>query len=668
MGTDTLNIVNDTSRYFTSTGFTISAAIFLTLTIILYIKKRNKTNLEGKLYLVLVILTSLILLFEFTISATMLLANKIDASYTIKVINLVVGEIYVYFMYLWDFVFFAYIIMLLNDEEKIRSIKKFNLIKWLYVGVVILIPIIILLLFNKGVLLNPNADLGIEFNGSTFNNQVTIDRPYVVGGPVVLFLHLVTFIGTVSVLIIVSLNLNKIKNVNMTPLYLIFITFIIATLVQIFINFEVNDAGFFYAMVIIILYYTVESQDNKLLREYKKSKREAEKANRAKTELLINMSHEIRTPMNTILGFSESLLNEKQLTEEVVKRDLKNISAASATLLDLINNILDISRIESGEEVLTEANYSLENLIFEINSLIPSKINKEELKFSIDINEELPKEYFGDTYKIFKILTYILINAIEYTNYGEVKLTVNGIAEEDMMNFEYVISNTGHAMLAENFEKNFEDFVKLENASQNNVDSIKLGLIIAKQLTNILGGTIEFKNEKGMGTRYIVKLKQKIVNNEKIGNIFASKESNVSSSRDLLDCTGKKVLIVDDGEVNIRIASKYLEQYNFTIETASNGRDCIEMVKSNQYDIVFLDHMMPEMDGVATIKALYATGYKLPPIIALTANSYTGLENEYISQGFSGYLQKPIDFKELNKIINGIFRDNIDKFKKEEVI
>lgn len=644
-----MNSVQTVSSYFMSTGFTISAAIFLLLTIVLYVKKRNKSNLEGKLYLVLIIVTTLTLIFEFGVSYTMPLANTHIDNTTYKNINEVVGKIYVFSLYLWDFVLMAYVMLLIIDEEKLKENKKF---RYLFIG----FAIIAILISVLSVLF-----LGIEFNGGS------TELPYVVGGKVVMFLHLLTFFGAFVILVFVSINIKKINNINMLPLYLTFIFFIILTLIQLFLNYDINDAGFFNTLVIIILYYTVESQDNKLLRDYRKSKKDAEKANRAKTEFLINMSHEIRTPMNTILGFSESLLREPQLTEEIVKRDLKSISAASSTLLDLINNILDISRIESGEEVLNEANYSLENLIFEINSLIPSKINKEELKFSIDINEELPREYYGDTHKIFKILTYILINAIEYTNYGEVKLTIDGkITEENIMNFELIVSNTGHAMLAENFEKNFEDFVKLENASQNNVDSIKLGLIIAKQLINILGGTIEFKNEKGMGTRYIINLKQKIVDNQKIGNIFASKESNVSSSRDLINCSGKKVLIVDDGEVNIRIASKYLEQYNFTIESASNGKDCIEMVKNNQYDIIFLDHMMPEMDGVATIKALYATGYKLPPIIALTANSYTGLENEYISQGFSGYLQKPIDFRELNKIINNLFKDNQNT--KEEVI
>ena len=638
-----MDSVRTVSSFFMSTGFTISAAIFLALTVILYFKKRRKTNLGGKVYFVLVIVTVLVVLFEFFVSYTM--QKDITSS-----LNKVAGLIYTYFLYLWDFVLMAYVLLLVIDEEKVRENKKLRIFIIAFAAIAILLPIFAISL------------LDIEFNGGSST------LPFVVGGPVIMFLHLLTFFGAFTLMVFVSININKIKNVNMLPLYIVFISFIIITLLQLFMNYEINDAAFFNAFTVIILYYTVESQDNKLLRDYRKSKKEAEKANKAKTEFLINMSHEIRTPMNTILGFSESLLHEKQLTEEIVKRDLKSISAASSTLLDLINNILDISRIESGEEVLNEANYSLENLIFEINSLIPSKINKEELKFSIDINEELPKEYFGDTYKIFKVLTYILINAIEYTNYGEVKLTVDGkVAEDNMMDFELMISNTGHAMLAENFEKNFEDFVKLENASQNNVDSIKLGLIIAKQLTNILGGTIEFINEKGMGTRYIVRIRQKIVNNEKIGNIFASRENTVSSSRDLLDCTGKKVLIVDDGDVNIRIASKYLEQYHFTIESTNNGKDCIEMVKNNQYDIVFLDHMMPDMDGVATIKALYATGYKLPPIIALTANSYTGLENEYISQGFSGYIQKPIDFKELNKIINSIFKSN-DEASREEVI
>ncbi len=627
------------SSYFASVGFTICAAIFTISILVMFIIKNKKNSSETKVFFSLTVTTLILIILEFLSCYTISKMNELST------LNTIICRLYLFVFALWDVQYLIYLLMLfLNNTPNINKEKGKKIVKIVFV--IIFITAIIVAFIP-----------GIEYyNGSS--NTI-----YAIGGNAFMILSFITMIGGYSTLIAFSSYRKVIKNVWLFPLYVIMIVFITATIVQIIFNYQINDVCIFCTYVLTILYFTIESQDTKLLDQYKESKKEAEIANKAKTEFLINMSHEIRTPMNTILGFTESLLKDSVLTEENVKKDLKSITSASYTLIDLINNILDISKLESGEDVLREANYNLESLLFEINSIIPAKIDKEELKFTIEINEKIPKEYYGDAYKLIKILTYVLRNAIDYTNYGEIKLNVNG-TQVDKENFEFcfLISNTGHAMTQESFDMSFSDYIKLENASQkNNVKTINLGLIIAKQLCRLMGGSIDFVNERGHGTRYFIKIKQKVINFEEIGNIFASNAGHISSSKNILNCSGKKVLIVDDSDINLKLAARYMSQFNFIVTTATSGKDCVEYVKNNDYDIIFIDHMMPEMDGVQTVKAVEATGKKLPPIIALTANGYNGIRERFINEGFTDYLQKPFNFRDLNKLIIRLFGSDENK-------
>ncbi len=421
----------------------------------------------------------------------------------------------------------------------------------------------------------------------------------------------------------------------------------------IWFDFRINYIYLLYCFMLTGMYFTVESQDTKLLKKVEESREEAELANKAKTEFLSNISHEIRTPMNTILGFSQALLSEENLTEEVVKRDAASIKTASSNLLELINNILDVSRIESGKEEIDEKEYKIEDLLYEINSVISSKISKDILDFSINVDSNIPIKYRGDSNKLYKIIVNILENAIVHTKFGSVSLDVGGAYTGDKFKLNFVISNTGHEMTEAAFLKSFEDFA--EEASTNNAtDSVKLGLIVAKKLIKMMSGTIDFKNEKGKGTRYIISIDQTVIDDMKIGNIEII--TSTSDPETKLDLNGKRVLVVDDNRVNIKLAVRLLEQFNLNIDTANNGKECIDLVKNNEYDMIFLDHMMPELDGIATLHILRDNGCKTR-IIALTANSYTGSKDKYVSEGFDDYLGKPFKYKDLNKILEKYMKE-----------
>lgn len=468
-----------------------------------------------------------------------------------------------------------------------------------------------------------------------------------IGGPGMYPIYILSLMGAIaSVIMIWKYKKTNPKELTVPVAYFSVVFLFFSIIVFVVFEYRFNMIYIMYVFLINALFFTVESQDTKLLAQAEESRREAEIANKAKSDFLSSISHEIRTPMNTILGFSQALLEEKNLTQDLVKHDVKDIKQASGDLLELINNILDISRIESGKETLESKEYRIEDLLMEINSVTSAKVSRDVLDFKINVDGNIPTKFKGDSDKIYKILVNILANAISHTKFGSVSLDVGGAYVGENYKLSLIVANTGHEMTEAEFNRSFEDFS--EEGASIGTDSVKLGLIVAKRLVDIMGGTIDFRNEKGKGTRYLISLDQAVVDDMKVGAISFDNSGVVE--RKPLDLSGKKVLVVDDNIVNIKLATRLLEQFNLEVNSCLNGRDCIDLIKKNHYDVLFLDHMMPDLDGIATIHILRDDGCTIP-IIALTANSYSGSRDRYISEGFTDYLAKPFKYKDLHKIL-----------------
>lgn len=612
-------------KVFCSCGFSIVALVFAVLILFIYITKRRKRNIEVIIFTILLISNVLGCFIEF------LHVYSMWAHLPYSIMQLFC-KLHASFV-----VFRLYGLMVYVITIRFRSLTKYvNIRNLIYVllGIISFINIILIFLFDTELLFDKYI---YDFHG--LGNTICVAIPYFTCGLVLFSLFLKD---------------GAVKQNQMAPLFYSIVILFLSSLAQLIIKLDANFQNYLLTLLIASFYFTTENQDVKLLDELEIKRKDADIANEAQTEFLSNMSHEIRTPMNTIIGFAESLLAEKDLTKEIVQRDMVYIHDSSITLLELINNILDISRIESGREKVSVRDYRFQDMIFEINSLISAKMKNKEVTFNVNIDHGLPRVLKGDSQKIVKVIVNILTCSVNYTNYGKIDLNINKQQRDDgKFVYEVLVANTGHALQEQDFNLSFNDFIKVETENDNTIDGVKLGLMCAKEYADMMGGRIEFKNEVGKGTRYFFYLEQEVVDNTPCGDVFANASDKIEHK--LFDLTGKKVLVVDDSKVNVKLAQRLLSPYNLEADTALSGKECLEMVKTKQYDMIFLDHMMPEMDGVTTLKFLKSSGINLPPVIALTANSYNGAKEKYTELGFSNYLAKPISYKELNKIMYEYF-------------
>ncbi|MCR4991276.1 MAG: response regulator [Lachnospiraceae bacterium] len=429
------------------------------------------------------------------------------------------------------------------------------------------------------------------------------------------------------------------------------------------------------SLTMLIIMFAIETPDyNKLLTtldDLKKSrdeleiasqvaieaKKEADEANSAKSDFLANMSHEIRTPINGILGMNSVILKETK--DPRILEYARSIDNAGNGLLSLINDILDLSKIESGKMELVPITYELSNVLSACYNLQFMKAYEKGLDLFFENNKTIPGHLYGDEVRIRQIIVNLLSNAIKYTNDGAVVLTADWekVDEENMI-LVISVKDTGIGIAKENIEKLFEAFRRVDLEKNRNIEGVGLGLRITKQFLDMMGGEINVESEYGVGSEFTVRIPQKIVGKDVLGDfanyVHISTDGDEESTFKRFICPKGRILVVDDIELNIKVIRGLLGETQLTIDSAFSGKECLDKISNNKYDLIFLDHMMPEMDGVETLKKMRMMGNVFDintPVIMLTANAILGAREEYLSEGFTDYISKPVREQELNELM-----------------
>lgn len=405
------------------------------------------------------------------------------------------------------------------------------------------------------------------------------------------------------------------------------------------------------AMLYVVLSEKKARENKELLRE----KENAESASKAKSAFLANMSHEIRTPINGILGMDSMLL--KECKDETLRDYALNIQSAGQTLLSLINDILDISKIESGKMEILPVTYSVFTVLNDCYNMVAIRAHDKNLELVMDISPDIPRSLFGDEVRIRQVVNNLLSNAVKYTNEGSItlsvrseKLSVDPIqgGNSKQVKLFIQVKDTGIGIREKDREKLFADFVRLDEKRNRNIEGTGLGLNLTKQLLDMMGGTIEVESTYGEGSVFTVCLLQQVSDEKPLGDfekLYKQHVNVVDAAHERFEAPEAKILVVDDVQMNLKVFAGLLKDTKIQIDTAMNGAEALELIQGKHYDVIFLDHMMPVMDGVEAfrrMKLLEKNPNAITPVVMLTANAVSDARNGYMDEGFSDYMAKPI--------------------------
>ena len=608
---------------------TYSSMAFMLLLIAIYLNKQIFKNTRTKLYKLLITMTAVFTASELIpIYSIVYLNNSIVEKVSWR-IHWIIGIA-------WFTVFFFYCLSMikkLEGKSVIKALFSDTLVK-IASGIMTVFAIVYLFLPYYGLA----EDGGINYlPGRTA--MIMVGLTFVLFG------------------IICFLTLKYKDNTTKNEKLAIFVAIAIlagTVILQLFIK-HVSFIPLGISLFMFSLYFNLENPDITIIDEIANAQGDIEKSNQTKTDFLSNMTYEIKVPMNLISSLCDELVNMSTFDEKIVREDIEQIQVSGNNLLDIINNILDISKIESGKDTLQEREYTINDLINNVSNIAKSKLGAKPVKLEMNIDQNISSVLYGDSAKLYQSLLNLMGNAVKYTEVGKISFNLTSTKSSGMEKLLFKISDTGTGIKEEDQNKLFSKFTRLENAVENEIEGSGLGLVITKQYIESMGGKVWYDTQYRVGSNFYIEVTQKIIDPTTIGASVAATKPNNTGEK--LDCSNYTALIVDDNNLNIKVAKRLLESYKFKIESVTAGKDCVYKVKEGtHYDIIFMDHMMPEMDGIETLHVLKKLdGYQLPPIVALTANAIAGMKEMYLSEGFDDYLSKPINTNELDRIVNKFF-------------